>query len=88
MEDGGLCEECHDKPGYIVHHKVTLTQENIMIPEITLSFEHLKHVCKDCHDQFEGHGIRKKKEVTCIFDERGQPVPVKSPNGDDIRIKG
>ena len=23
--DGGLCEECRDKPGYIVHHKRALT---------------------------------------------------------------
>ena len=22
--DGGLCEECRDKPGYIVHHKLSL----------------------------------------------------------------
>lgn len=27
--DGGLCEECRDKPGYIVHHKWALTPDNI-----------------------------------------------------------
>lgn len=27
--DGGLCEECRDKPGYIVHHKRALTPDNI-----------------------------------------------------------
>ena len=21
LADGGLCEECHDKPGYLVHHR-------------------------------------------------------------------
>ena len=26
--DGGLCESCHEKPGYIVHHKIELTPEN------------------------------------------------------------
>jgi len=28
--DGGLCEECRDQQGYIVHHRVTLTPENIL----------------------------------------------------------
>ena len=25
LADGGLCEECHDRPGYIVHHRKPLT---------------------------------------------------------------
>lgn len=34
--DGGLCEECRDKPGYIVHHKRALTPDNITDPDVSL----------------------------------------------------
>lgn len=27
--DGGMCETCHERPGYIVHHKKMLTALNI-----------------------------------------------------------
>ncbi len=32
--DGGLCESCHEAPGYIVHHKIELTPDNINDPDI------------------------------------------------------
>lgn len=86
LEDGGLCEECRDKPGHIVHHKIPLTQDNITNPEITLNFDYLEYVCKDCHDKFEGHGLRKKKEAVCTFDERGQPIPVRRVDRDERQI--
>ena len=35
--DGGLCQICRDAPGYIVHHKVWLTPENITDPDIALN---------------------------------------------------
>ena len=25
--DGGMCETCHDRPGYIVHHKIELNPD-------------------------------------------------------------
>lgn len=84
--DGGLCEVCHEKVGYMVHHKVPLTPENINNPDITLNHDLLSYECKDCHDEHEGHGIRKKGEGLLVeFDENGQPVP-KSPhkNNSDI----
>lgn len=37
--DGGMCEECHKNLGYIIHHKVALTPQNIDNPDITLSSE-------------------------------------------------
>ena len=67
-EDGGLCEECHKKPGHIVHHKVMLTQGNIADAGISLDHGNLKYVCKDCHDRFEGHGLNKGEEPLCLFD--------------------
>lgn len=57
--DGGLCEECRDKPGYIVHHKRALTPDNITDPDVSLSYSNLEYVCKDCHDQFDGHGVAR-----------------------------
>lgn len=76
---------CHEKVGYMVHHKVTLTSENINNPDITLNHELLSYECKDCHDEHEGHGIRKKGAgLLVVFDEYGQPVsrsPLKN-NGD------
>lgn len=51
----GLCERCLAKgkvvPGYIVHHKVHLTPENIHDPEVSLNWDNLEYVCKKCHDK-------------------------------------
>ena len=77
MTDGGLCEECHDKPGYIVHHKVILTANNISDPEISLNNNNLEYVCRDCHDQFDGHGLNKSKRPLCVFDVDGQPISIR-----------
>ena len=74
--DGGLCEVCRELPGYIVHHKTTLTPENINDPEVALNHKLLSYECKRCHDEHEGHGIKKKKsELLVLFDENGQPTP-------------
>lgn len=71
--DGGLCEECKQEQGYIVHHKILLTQENIDNPAVTLNHSLLEYVCKDCHDKFDGHGFNSKP-LLCGFDEDGQPI--------------
>lgn len=77
LADGGICEECRDRPGYIVHHKIILTPENISSPETALNHEHLEYVCRDCHDLFEGHGLNKGGGLLCVFDADGQPVSVR-----------
>lgn len=74
MIDGGLCEECHEVIGYIVHHKKYITPENINDPDICLNFDNLEYVCKTCHDKFEGHGLNKG-DTSIEFDENGQPRP-------------
>lgn len=73
MIDGGLCEICGKRLGYIVHHKKALTPENIGDPEISLSHDNLEYVCKPCHDEEEGHFIQRKKG-NCSFDADGQPI--------------
>ena len=76
--DGGACEECRRQQGYIVHHKVILTQSNINDPDIALNHEKMKYVCKDCHDEYEGHGVgHGKVKPLCIFDEHGQPISLR-----------
>lgn len=77
MIDGGMCEECHKNLGYIVHHKIKLTQQNINNADISLNHEHLEYVCKECHDNFEGHGLNKSAKPLCTFDENGQPISLR-----------
>ena len=76
--DGGLCEECQEELGYIVHHKTLLTPANINDSDIALNHEHLKYVCKRCHDYEEAHFINKD-DCRCRFDAAGQPVEVVPP---------
>jgi hypothetical protein len=73
--DGGMCEECHEVPGYIVHHKVQLTPQNINNADISLSHSNLKYVCKHCHDVIHGYCEREKKKSRVRFDENGNPSP-------------
>lgn len=75
--DGGLCEICRDRLGYIVHHKVTLTKENIANPEIALNWALLSYECKDCHDKHEGHGVNHAVLPVCEFDFDGNPVNIR-----------
>lgn len=50
---GGLCERCYKKglivPGEIVHHKIHITPKNVNDPNITLNFDNLELLCRDCH---------------------------------------
>ncbi len=78
--DGGMCEECKKRIGYIVHHKINLSPTNIDDPEVTLNHNNLEYVCKDCHDHFDGHGVgNKSPEVICNFDDDGNPIGRKPP---------
>lgn len=50
---GGLCERCLAKgmivPADIVHHKIPLTDENINDLSISLSWDNLQALCRQCH---------------------------------------
>lgn len=62
---GGLCEECLRsgiyRPGEIVHHKEKLSPENINNPIITLSWDNLELLCRDCHAK--AHSSTKRYKV-------------------------
>ena len=50
---GGLCERCYEngiiKHGDTVHHKIHLTPDNVSDPSISLNFDNLVLLCRDCH---------------------------------------
>ena len=58
-----LCELCLEqglyKPCEIVHHKIILTPENITDPSVTLDWNNLQCVCRDCHATI--HDKRKRR---------------------------
>lgn len=73
--DGGVCEECRTELGYIVHHKVELTPQNINDPDIALSFDNLEFVCKNCHEVIHKFCGREVRKTRCQFDEDGNVIP-------------
>ncbi len=75
--DGGVCEVCRENMGYIVHHKILLTPENINDPEVSLNWRNLSYECKACHDRHEGHGVGVSSEIVCEFDNNGDPIAIK-----------
>ena len=68
---GGLCEQCYARgefvPGVIVHHKVHLSPENINDPSVTLNWDNLELVCRDCHAI---HHLRARRRY--VVDELGR----------------
>lgn len=78
--DGGMCEECGELPGYIVHHKHHITPGNIDDPRITLSFDNLMYVCKNCHEKIHSYCGRENPGIRrVVFDSAGNPVPAETP---------
>ena len=71
---GGLCENCLQNgkyvPAVIVHHVINITQQNITNPEITLNWDNLRCVCRECHAQEHSHKPRRRYEV----DEYGRVI--------------
>lgn len=68
---GGLCERCLSrgvyKPGEIVHHKVWLTQSNIGDPNVSLNWDNLELVCRNCHAEIHEARVRRYKVDDCGF---------------------
>ena len=69
---GGLCERCFAKgiltPGYIVHHKTHLTEENLSDESLTYGFDNLEYLCKKCHEEehesskrFHDYNLERRK---------------------------
>lgn len=77
--DGGLCQRCRKRYGYIVHHRQHITPENITDPMVTLSHTNLEYLCQECHNKehFGDAGLRY------MIGEDGQPI---SPSMVDNRL--
>lgn len=73
--DGGMCEVCHESPGFIVHHKILLTPTNINDPDVSLNWKNLQLVCKACHDKIHEYGGREiQRNRKIIFNRNGDPM--------------
>lgn len=70
---GGLCERCKAKgiytPGDTVHHIEHLTIDNINDPNITLAWDNLMLVCRNCHAE-----IHSKPKRRYMIDENGSVI--------------
>lgn len=64
----GICERCGN-PGEIVHHKKYITVNNINDSNITLDFNNLELLCRDCHNK------EHFAEIPYRFDEYGNLLP-------------
>lgn len=74
--DGGLCQRCKDKTGYIVHHINHITPQTINNPDVTLNHNNLEYLCKECHDLEPAHWKDKKfkARTLCMFDDKGNAI--------------
>lgn len=70
----GLCERC-GRPGYIVHHKQHITDENEDDPNVTLSWDNLEYLCLECHNREHYSAPVTREDVR--FDSDGQLAPQK-----------
>lgn len=73
---GGLCERCMSKglvnPAEVIHHKIPLTDRNISDLSISLSWDNLQALCRQCHADAheEMYRARTKKRYTIAKDGR------------------
>ena len=65
-----ICEKC-GRQGYICHHIVHLTPDNITNPDITLSMDNLMYLCLECHNTIHGKQTENRKAV---FDSHGNMI--------------
>lgn len=73
LVDGGMCEHCRERLGYIVDHKVELTPVNIADIDIALNPRNYQYLCINCHNK-KTFG-KNDDENEYFFDENGQLHP-------------
>lgn len=81
MIDGGMCEHCRNRTGYIVDHIEELTPENITDPEIALNYDNFQYLCTECHNRKTLGSGSVQSGLT--FDESGELVRVKTLSCDE-----
>ena len=72
---GGLCERCLQKgiykPGVIVHHKKHITPLNVTDPNVTLAWDNLMLLCRECHAD-----VHNGRERRYTIDKLGRVTPI------------
>lgn len=71
--DGGMCQNCGQDLGYIVHHEVWLNDDNVNDYSISLNPRLFRYVCLDCHNK-----IKNPDEIPLgrvRYDEYGNVLP-------------
>lgn len=68
--DGGLCEHCKSREGYIVDHIKEITPDNINNIDVILNHSNLQYLCLECHNT---KTFLKNKSIDddLFFDENG-----------------
>ena len=64
-----ICERC-GQPAEIAHHKIYLTAQNVLDPEISLNPGNLEALCMNCHNA-EHFGQGGATAAGLAFDENG-----------------
>ena len=72
--DGGLCQRCRQRLGYIVHHRIELTPKNIGDPDVALCHRNLEYLCHECHN--EEHNVFRPADRKVLFDDDGNVIAV------------
>ena len=82
---GHLCEQCLRRNvlsyGEIVHHKIELTPENINDPSITLNYNNLELLCRQCHAEVHD---KRKKHRRYFIGENGEVIIEDPPVNGEI----
>ena len=72
---GGLCEECKAKgiikPAEVVHHKRHVTPQTIDDPSVTLDWNNLQALCRDCHAEKHKRVVKRYK-----VESNGRIIPL------------
>ena len=81
---GHLCEQCLRRNvlsyGEIVHHKIELTADNINDPSITLNYNNLELLCRQCHAEVHD---KRKKHRRYFIGENGEVIIIDPPGTDE-----
>lgn len=74
--DGGMCEVCGERLGYIVHHKEWLTEDNIDDPDIALNPDNFSYECLKCHNKENPDNTKPKSSKRYEFTALGELMPL------------
>lgn len=80
---GGLCERCLAagivRPAEVVHHITPLTDDNVKDLAVSLSWNNLQALCRECHAAVHEDMYRKKTGKRYRIDSFGKIILVDTP---------